>query len=57
LICLFVYSFLMISDYAPEQVLFDLSKKTIKVNEKNIFLIQCKKKKKQEHLSFFYKRM
>ncbi len=23
----------MISDYAPEQVLFDLSKKTIKVNE------------------------
>ncbi len=26
-------SFLMISDFAPEQVLFDLSKKTIKVNE------------------------
>jgi hypothetical protein len=27
----FIFSFLMISDFAPEQVLFDLTKKTIKV--------------------------
>lgn len=40
---MFVSSFLMISDFAPAQILFDLSKKTIKVNE-NPFVLHTNKR-------------